>query len=427
MKKRKKKYKTIKKPVIMLSISLLLLFVVNNFMMSIYKFADNELNKLESRQVLIDMTDYNYDLMGKDIIAYLDSNPNPHIVDYTIGRTNLKCADEKYGGEIDLLAFTEKIIEPYMITEGIDKLADDEIIIGKYLTRAEGADEEQDGYIDGEQFIGDTITSEKKQYFIDPETGKTRLESTKQYKLKIVGVYDNVSAGEQYADGFVSQKTLNELSAYKEQIFPDKYMQDEYKSKSSAGKAISIVVDDVGNMEDVCNEVQKVLDDIAGDEVPLNASRTDGIIPDASFYMLKDMQGFINFIAAFFLVCTVISVYSYIKECMDRRKKEFGIMKAIGYRTSGISKLMLKETLLEIFIPLAVTYGIGTCIKLLVDSFIKSEFDIYIQASLEYYMAIEVSILIISIAVLIPMFGYIMSIMKIDKIEPMEVLRQEGE
>ena len=249
-------------------------------------------------------------------------------------------------------------------------------------------------------------------------TLKEECIGEKTYDLKVAGIYDNAKAGMSYDFMIVSNKTIVDMK------FFAKPEQDENADVAMASSDtemnLYVTIDDYKNAEEVLKSVQTILDEY--EEYKLNASIYEYFATD-EFYSLSAIKLLANIVASFLLVCASLSLFSYIKDMMNRRKQEFGIMKAIGYKTSGICKTLIKELILEITIPLGTSLALGLGSVIAADNYFKNSFDIYEYALMEIKLFPEILALVGGIAVILPLIGYGWTIIKINRLEPMEALK----
>lgn len=411
---KRKKEKSIVKPIVMMTVSLILIFLINNFIMLIHNYLDSTLEKMIARTVKIELSEKEYEAVGDEIVSYLEEGNEEHIIDYAEGHVQ--------GAGLE--AYSEKAMEQYMITQGINELKDNEIIICKYITDSStytnnGAKE----YQDGEELIGETITINVDKESFNPDTGEEKTLDSREYTFKVVGVYNNAKT-DSYASGLISKDMMKEMTDFTATVYYDKKV-GEYKKYYY--NEINVIVDKAENVDSVAANLELVCQEFVKNEGIIKygsiVSTSNTIEFTDAMKIIYGIQFFVNFIAAFIIVCAGINIYLYIRQCTDRRKREFGIMKAIGYRTMSISRLLLRETLLEIIIPLSVTYIFGIIVTFIINGYIKANFNVFVQEMIHFSISGSVSAVIISIGVVIPLLGYGAGVIKISKIEPMEALR----
>lgn len=413
MKKIKKKQHNNRKTIIMMTISFLLIFLINNFLNEIYDVIDSMGNRLDARRLVMTFSQSVYNKIGDNIEKYLEENSN--IIDFsksTASPISVSGLREDYHiWGVD--TFIPAVLKEYIITD-IEELKDDEIIIAKYITHdSYNHPTKTMDYTDGEQYIGKQITCSVDR--VDGHTGEP-LDSV-EYTFKIVGVFDNIKSG-QHMDAYVSENITRKMTAEKN-IFPDNYDETDEYYRFYPTIELTAFVKDYNNIETNKRE----LDDIcreAGDEmyfVHHIIMRSEG-----AYLFFEGIRLMGNMIAAYLIIRAAMNVYLYIRESLEKRKREFGILKAIGYNSGQISIAMLKEACLCICISLGITFGVGNGIFAVINHYIRNNFNIYWN-SIKLEMDLKVNLLILSVGILVPMFGYFLSFSKIRKMEPMEALR----
>ena len=216
---KRKKEKSIVKPIVMMTVSLILIFLINNFIMLIHNYLDSTLEKMIARTVKIELSEKEYEAVGDEIVSYLEEGNEEHIIDYAEGHVQ--------GAGLE--AYSEKAMEQYMITQGINELKDNEIIICKYITDSSiytnnGAKE----YHDGEELIGETITINVDKESFNPDTGEEKTLDSREYTFKVVGVYNNAKT-DSYASGLISKDMMKEMTDFTATVYYDKKV-GEYKN-----------------------------------------------------------------------------------------------------------------------------------------------------------------------------------------------------
>lgn len=411
---RRKKNKTIKKPITMITFSLILLLLINNIMASVFNVLNSATDSVEGRKISVQMSRAAYEAIGSRLEACLKQSTE--VVDYYMGNSvyisQSKDNDIVLGNGV--AAYTLEL-EKYMITDNTS-LEDGEILVEKYIGIDGRNLTDGDGYVDGEQLIGKTIVMDCRLEVFNMESGESvRLESISK-EFKIAGVYDNLKTGE-YA-GVIMTK-----NAYRG-IFEEAAARiDDYTDSAGIGNTdeynycISVIVDKAENIETVKQKLGTLLLD---QEVHISALE---IYETEEVQTLRTIHFFCNFVAVFFILMSAINIHTYISDSIDRRKREFGIMKAIGYRDAGVSKVLFRETLMEIFIPLAVSYGVALVLFTVMNKLMEANFSVLYSYLLKLHLNIEVNLIVVAVAVCIPFAGFVEGALKINRLEPVEALR----
>lgn len=366
-----------------------------------------------ARRIVMTFSQSVYDEIGENIESYLENNSN--IVDFSkstampISVFGLK--DDYQIWAVD--TFIPSVLKDYMITD-IDELNDDEIIIAKYITNdSYNHPTATMDYIDGEQYIGKQITC--SAYICDGFTGE-QLDSV-EYTFRVVGVYDNIKSG-QDSDAYVSENIIRKITGEKN-IFPDNYAETEdyYRYEPTIELAAF-----VKNYNDIETNVRELRDICGKAEDEMYTVTHLIMINEGAYLIFEGVRLMGNMIAVYLIIRAVMNVYLYIRESLEKRKREFGILKAIGYNSGQISMAMLKEACICICISMGITFGLGNGIFAVINHYIRNNFNIYWN-SIKFEMDLKVNLIILFVGILVPMFGYVLSFAKIRKMEPMEALR----
>lgn len=411
---KKLKKRTIVKPIVMLTISLILVFIVNNGLSKIYGIVDNMSQRIRSRTIYINLTPKSYDDKIDELEKYIEENDN--ILDYAECYFSIGVDGCERTHDIWCVApYMKDVMKDYMDDTPSD-LEDDEIIIPKYIT--EGSDNTLVGdttYIDGEQFVGDvvTVSVEKTGFLTGEQMGTT------EYTFKIAGVYDSVAAGNK-GDAYVSKYMAKKISENYTYV-PEKFLEDEKMYTYQPLIDIRLVVDKYENIEVIQSEIDELLyDDEYGEE--LYMVQHEFKIHESAIFMIEGVRLVCNFLSAYLVINAIISMLLYIKETMENRRREFGILKAIGYTTPQISLEIGKDIVWIMIVPLAITLGLGVFGIALFNGYIDSNVSVYWQSMKMSAMNLT-TVIIILVAVLVPLIGQWMAVKKISKLEPMEAMR----
>lgn len=413
MKKIKKKQHNNRKTIIMMTLSFLLIFLINNCLNEIYDTMDSIGDSLDARRIRMTFSQSVYNEIGESIEKYLEENSN--IIDFSkstaspISVFGLRENYQIWGVD----TFIPDVLKDYMITD-IDELKDDEIIIAKYITPdSYDYPTKTMDYTDGEQYIGKQITCSVDR--VDGHKGET-LDSV-EYTFKIVGVFDNIKSG-QDCDAYVSENITRKMTVEKN-IFTDNYEETEEYYRFYPTIELVAFVKDYNGIETNVAELRNICEE-AEDEMYLVSHiimRSEG-----AYLFFEGIRLMGNMVGVYLIIRAAMNVYLYIRESLEKRKREFGILKAIGYNSGQISITMLKEAFFCICISLGITFGVGNVIFAVINHYIRNNFNIYWN-SIKFEMDLKVNLIILFVGIIVPMLGYFFSFVKIRKMEPMEALR----
>ncbi len=407
---RKKRNKGISKVIVLMTISLSMLMLVNNTFEIISSTFNGLENTVLSRRLEVQMDWEEYYEIGEEVFNKLSSFENDHILGVYLGGYTEGIIDGN--NECGVTYISEKVLEEYMNKKNF-KLKDNEVILPKYENVAGEYIERKE-----EEYIGKNIeyTVYKKQYTYESEIQQSPTEEIldeKVYTLKVVGLYDNAKSA--LGGIIVSEKNLMEMKDFSKPGQSDN--TKVYMVSDLTAVHVYITIDEYKNAEEVKESVDTILKEYGLDASTHEFGATD------EFHSLRAIKLLANIAASFLLVCATLSLFSYIKDMMNRRKQEFGIMKAIGYKTSGICKTLIKELVLEIVIPLGTAFILGIAAVVAADIFLKNNFDIYEYAMFDIKLYGNIAALVFGIAAGLPILGYTLTIIKINRLEPMEALK----
>lgn len=408
---RRKRKKGIAKIIVLMTISLCVLMSVNNGLEIIGSMLNGLSETIKARRLEISMSWEEYNEIGEDVLDKLDTLENEHVSGVYLGGTvGGKMAESN---DCEVTYVPEEVVEEYMNKKNFT-LKDDEVILPKYVNEAGEYIERSE-----EEYVGKNIeyTIYKKEYTYESETLISPTEeilNEKVYTLRVVGLYDDAKSG---IEGMiVSNETLMEMKNFSKPRQDDN--SEVYIASADMEVSIFITIDDYKNAE----EVQKSINTVILKDYGLFADVYEFGATN-EFYGLQAIQIFANLISSFLFVCAILSLFSYIKDMMNRRKQEFGVMKAIGYKTSGICKGFIKELLSEIIIPLGTALVLGKISVIVIDNVIKNSLSVYEYAMFDVKLYGNILALVIGMAVGLPVLGYVLTVKKISRLEPMEALK----
>lgn len=326
-----KKKMSAQKNTAVLVVSLFLLLMVNNCIGGLNDFVKScMLNYLENRTLMVGYSEgqFDYDKVRsfigaqEEVQAYFESGQHDVTVE------DIYLDGESAGNYIRVEVYSAEVMGSYM-TDNISQLADNEVIVGKYTNfGATGiVDIHTDTkMIDMESYIGKMITC---------KIVKDNPREEKEYSFRIAGVFDNIKAGKPGVF-YVNEKMHHD-------------MLDVCDFHIS-------ITDDNGVEVDRQRMIYFQVTTKNKDTIEILRSKIKqefyGIItlhpinyPDIVVYFLTGMILVGNFIIFFFLINSISSVIYVTEDMIYKRRREFGILKAIGYRDKDLRNLLLKESL----------------------------------------------------------------------------------
>lgn len=367
---RRRKIKSKQRNIAILVLSLLLIFVIDNTLLSFMEFYDRCLQEYPSaKQLSVRSVFREEDPGGIDRETYaqfesdLQSNPDveSYIKEYEFTRVRFSMD----GTEIAeyLKGCDYEVMKDYILTEGCGNPEGNEIIVGKYIFSSGDYtfySKGSGGILDGEELIGKTI----------PVTVECQVAGGSLYLEKeftVIGVYDNRAIGEN-PEPLINPDTLEA-------------MQKEAKSKNDYVPEENLIwiIQDYGyqvtmKSREACLELMEYIDsEYEGRLSCLNhcAVDEDEIKADSILIAIAD------FLLAFFIVNTVINIVYTEEYKIFTRRKEYGLMKAVGYRNIQISAILLKEAARDALVMLALIFGVGGVVICVINRLVRVLLNIF--------------------------------------------------
>lgn len=422
--RRRKKIRSKQRNIAILVISLLLIFVVDNAFLSLAEFFDRCLQEYPSAKQLSVWSVFIEDDPGgidreayAQFESYLQSNED--VASYVKEYENARLGFSVDGTALDekrMKVFDYEVMKDYILTEGCGMPEGNEILIGKYLfVRATGFGSEARGDIlDGEALVGKTITGTVS---CEATGGPLELDGK---EFTVIGVYDNRAMGE---DSWILLDSdtlwaLHEEAKSKSDFVPEEndiYLIQDY------GYQVTM------KSREACLELMEHIDteyinpEIGGSRLCwLNrCSLTEDVVKG-----YRILTAIVDFLLAFFLVNTVINIVYTEENKIFTRRKEYGLMKAVGYRNRQISMILLKETAGDAAVMLALIFGGGAGVICVINRLVRVllnvfyyNFQVAIHANVAWLVAVTG---IVSLGI-----GYGVGAYQLSRLQATEALKSE--
>ncbi len=408
--KKKEKKVSSQKNTIILTISLFLLLIVNNGIGGLNEFIQTSImNYLENRTLYVSFMEDELD--DKQVQNFIENQKETEaICKYAADSFNLSDIklDEKEAGEfINVEPYNVNVMKKYMITESVEQLESDEIIVGKYANFSIESLENVDvntKIIDMEQYIGKTITCT-----LDAELPKDR----KQYAFRIVGVFDNIKAGKT-SPFYVSKKTYEEMlegneyyyEAVDEQGNAERFYQKEYQ----------VIVKDSKSATKLESKIYSEFDGITVSH-PVN-------FPDMLIHILNGIILVGDFIIFYIIFNSISNIIYVTEDNLKKRRREFGILKAIGYKNKDMRNILLKESLMSSAKAIGISGVLGMLLFVGMRWYVNNNMSIYFR-SLSFSTKPHTFLLYFSIAIGVPLIGFTYGYKRLKNITAVDALRSE--
>ena len=286
-------------------------------------------------------------------------------------------------------------------------------------------EEKIDDYIDGESLIGKTITIRVP----DDEYGYITLYNANggnkyvyspaiEFKLNIVGVYYASAT----ADGdplsiYVSNETAKQIEI--SELNANSGLNADVKKWMTTPSLRNhyVQVDSYDNMEYVYNKVTEMNID-ASDVAELGINPTTPIISNI-FSVISIV------LIAFTLILSVINiVQSSVNGIMERRG-EIGLLKAIGYKNNSIFSFLLYEQILLTLKGFIVGGVISSALVFIMNLINLNGSFFNRMYVINWLCVVAFMICSLVIAVIVPLICQLLTLHKLNKIQPKDAMNDE--
>lgn len=415
--------------IVTLTILLLIFFLIDNMLMSLSNYEiDHMQEHLEARTLIVrgiiylDDPDASQEEFEK-LEEYLEHAPG--IVSW-IRREDAADFTFSSGGDdisFDVIGCDYEAICDYVLTEDCHAPEGNEVIIAKYYTTAENKIDigsylisfnelnREKNALDGEELVGQMITGNVSCWVLGDDPGYITMEK----ELKVIGVFDNYAMGRE-SSLFVNVDTLASWDAEAESrntFVPEEdviYLElyETYPHAITCETRADLLA-----LESYIDENFETL----------SYCCSSSLLEEVCL-VFQSMMMIANFILIFFLINLAINiVYTEEREVYIRRR-EYGLMKAVGYEDFQLGLLHMKETWKNVLQALLATFLIGSVIIFVLNvlmapllNVLYYTFRIKIQASV---CAIVVLAALASVSV-----GSIRGLIQVCRMQAVDALKEE--
>lgn len=417
MKKHKKKRKKIsaRKNTIVLTISLFLLLVVNNFIGGLNDYVSScILNYLDNKTFTFTYIGDKSEELDEEVRSFIEEQEE--VVAFFNYDDNICLEDICLEGQeadenkmVCVESYSERVMKDYIKGREIEELKDDEIIVGRYTSFSTGgiADLNVDEQImDMQDYVGKTMTCILKDTASD--------EILKKYTFRIVEVYDNIKAGKPgifYISDNVRQEMLELLDYHMSVI-------DEYGNEEKFYMTYYQVITDNSKSN---TELDKKL----RQKFPENISTFHPVdYPDILVYILTGVILVGDFIIFYILINSISNVIYVTEDNLRKRRREFGILKAIGYRDKDLRNILLKESLISSAKAIGISAVGGLALFGVFRWLVLHKLNIYFS-SMSFSTKPHTFILYLVVGLGVPLIGFGYGYRRLKNISAVEALRSE--
>ncbi|AOY77585.1 ABC transporter permease [Clostridium formicaceticum] len=260
---------------------------------------------------------------------------------------------------------------------------------------------EPDDFLDGEDFIGKTITVEF--YATDWTIHPFKDIRPFKYAFEVVGVYDISQNLNEGCDVYIPPNDLQYIveKIENESIYID---TDGYEN---LGKSIAFIVDDKSNINKVENKIMR--------ETGLMSRRLSSIGPIGDIVKYILIVG--SIVSIIVLIIGLINISLSTLKAVKKRTGEIGLLKAIGYTNKNIMMILSLEAFVTGLISLASTTAILAPLLILLNWLIQTQMSLYMKA-LILTIESQTIILLVLMAILLPLVTSLVGIRYALKIQP---------
>ena len=258
-------------------------------------------------------------------------------------------------------------------------------------------------YLDGEEFIGKTITIQYESEKWSEEKNTYVLNNTFTYEFEVIGVYDNVRTKESQITVYIPYNDLKK-------IINNKHEGDK-RYEGNESKVFFVTVDSSNNVDVI---LKKLLD---------NGFGTDRVTKPSEIFIIGKYISLIGkIISIIILIISIINISLSIYNDIKKRTTEIGMLKAIGYTNSNIKHLIITESIIVGLISIIVSIILSIITLIIIGKIIESRSTIYF---VNFRLVINYLWLMITICIgiIIPVISSIKGIKKSIEVTPLMAIK----
>jgi putative ABC transport system permease protein len=253
---------------------------------------------------------------------------------------------------------------------------------------------------DGEEFLGKVI---KLEYNVLNEKEE---QDVKYYEGKVVGVYSSSNKDIAQNQIYIPMEDMIVIQAEKRGLTLEAYHQiGTYQNAF-------ILVDDEQYVESICSDIESHGFSTYSIHEELNT--VPGIV--------KYIMVIGGLITALVFGSAVISISATIAQATKNRRKEIGIMKAIGYSTSDVIKIFLAESVIVSVIAGVIGLILSKIILLIIENRVAQNEQFH---AITMEISLENIIIVLAVCLFIPIIAGVYPLLKGANIAPSQALRSE--
>lgn len=420
MKKRRKREKKIsaRKNIIVLTIALFLLLVVNNFIGGLNDYVSScIMNYLDNKTFTFTYIADESEELDEEVRSFIEEQEEVVAFFNYDGIILLEdiCLEGQEADEnksICVESYSAGVMKDYIKGREVEELKDDEIIVGRYASFSPSGivdvsgDEEM---MDMQDYVGKTMTCLLKEYTFDEQ-----VNILKEYTFRIVGVYDNIKAGKPdifYISDNVRQEML-ELADYHISAIDDAGNEEKFYMTY-----YQVITDNSRSNAELDKKLHQKFPEMISTFHPVD-------YPDILVYILTGIILVGDFIIFYILINSISNIIYVTEDNLRKRRREFGILKAIGYRDKDLRNILLKESLISSAIAIAVSAAGGLGLFGVFRYLVVHKLNIYFS-SMSFSTRPHTFILYFVVGLGVPLIGFGYGYRRLKNISAVEALRSE--
>ncbi|MCD8118806.1 MAG: ABC transporter permease [Lachnospiraceae bacterium] len=411
-----------------LSLLLLILYCANNITSSCSALLQSILyESVEARTVVVSAfgdwkssaayadgeeswTEYvaGFDQKEEEFLAWLDANPEKY--SYT-ERVTLSLRSEETYGIGTASSYDYEAIRPYLIGEAQEELHGNEAVIAKYITGDSlGNYWARDEIYDGEQLVGQTIRCTASWYAYG---GKIHME--KEYEVRIVGVYDNAAAG---------LSNRSELLMSPEELKTMQYVDESVEIYDDEGQVInwsdfeerqySVVVKDYEELA----EFQELTEETFHLQTSMYT-----LVASPSVWILQGEVFVMNLVLYVLTFNQALSMIYAVEHDIRTRRREFGLLKAMGYRDGAVNRILLKENLFVVGCAVGITALLGNLVLFGLHRVVTERINVYYKG-ISFFPHSSVALFVLALGISAPLIGYLAGTKTLRRMETVRMMSE---
>ena len=388
-------------PTVVFIISIFILLITNIASAIIHKSIDKTVLTYAQRTITVEgLEDFAwYDLLEKEF----GQNPDIEAVEFdTNGILELQDIPDGFPlkltstGEItkqmSFHAIQKSAMDSCPQTEPDDRLAENEILIPKYMFRSGHINSASQEYIAGEQFIGKTLQCDL---------------CGQQTTFVIRGVYDN-AAEQDIGTIYLSANTARSAAA-----------------RGNLEYRYSVVVQNYEDLDFYKSKIRTWYDRLAAE-----AQITDPAGSIQTNHGLKEDA--ITFANALLIVSTILAISAMAWACfgmllsrsksVNARRQEFGLLKAVGYQDRQLCAMLRMESAILSLRVLLIAGGFTFVIATGYGIWVLTQLNVMYRIILPQINPVFL-FFILAADFLVPMLAGELAVREVKKITPIEALR----